>query len=69
MPYNLLQRLAAATLPCRLTDPLDLQHLEDLRDAGYVKMVWVAQSGGPRVADVTHINPIGLIVLKTFGPF
>lgn len=67
MPYLLLQKLSTFYMPVQMFDPVDVQNVENLRDAGYIKAeAQTLHAGSTRVV-VLGLSVIGRTALQIFG--
>ncbi|VTU25600.1 hypothetical protein H4CHR_01627 [Variovorax sp. PBS-H4] len=66
MAYELLRKIAGASLPITLSSEADIENLRVLRDAGYVKAELPPQ-GRPAPAVVTALTPLGRTAMRHFG--
>lgn len=66
MPYSLLRRLSEAQLPVAVTAEEDLERLQFLRDAGYIRVSFPAEAGNnqPPAATVTKVTALGRMALR-----
>jgi hypothetical protein len=66
MPYSLLRSLSEAQLPVAVTADEDLEKLQFLRDAGYIRVSFTAEaeSHQPPTATVTKVTALGRMALR-----
>ena len=67
MAYELLRRIAGASLPMTLDSPVDIEKLRILRDAGYVKADFEPRGMETPAAVVTALTPLGRTAMRYFG--
>ena len=72
MPMDLLEELADAQLPVRVSDPLAIDKLRILQAAGYllsdVPERWHSSDGERPAVAVLGITPLGQKALRYFAP-
>jgi hypothetical protein len=67
MAYELLRKIAGASLPMTLSSHADIERLRVLRDAGYVKAD-LPPEGAPSIsAVVIALTPLGRTAMRYFG--
>lgn len=66
MAYELLRKIASASLPMTLNSQADIENLRILRDAGYVKADLPPQ-GAPASAVVIALTSLGRTAMRHFG--
>jgi hypothetical protein len=67
MAYELLRKIAGASLPMTLDSEADIENLRVLRDAGYVKADFEPRGTEPPCAVVTALTPLGRTAMRYFG--
>ena len=67
MAYELLRKIAGASLPMTLDSQADIEKLRILRDAGYVKADFEPAGAEPSAAVVTALTPLGRTAMRYFG--
>ena len=68
MPMNILGRVEAGPLPMRFVERDDIDHLQDLRDAGYVRLRFDISGRICTGATVIAITSLGRLAMCHFGP-
>ena len=64
MAQGILRRVVVGKLPMQFFAAVDVDHLQDLRDAGYLKVTFEA---GRTSATVTEITLLGRAAIRYFG--
>jgi hypothetical protein len=67
MAYELLRKIAGASLPMTLDSRADIENLRILRDAGYVKADFEPPGTAPPAAVVIALTPLGRTAMRYFG--
>ena len=67
MAYELLRKVAGASLPMRLSAETDIEKVRILRDAGYVKADLPPEGAPAASAVVTALTPLGRTAMLHFG--
>lgn len=67
MAYELLRKIAGASLPMTLDSQADIENLRILRDAGYVKADLPPEGASSASAIVTALTPLGRTAMRYFG--
>ncbi|WP_076999314.1 hypothetical protein [Variovorax sp. KK3] len=67
MAYELLRKIAGASLPMTLDSQADIEDLRILRDAGYVKAEFEPQGAAQAGAVVIALTPLGRTAMRYFG--
>ena len=68
MTEDILKRVVEGHLPMRFLEPADIDHLQDLRDAGYLKVSFEPIAPSRRgCATVTGVTPLGRAAIRYFG--
>lgn len=67
MAYELLRKIAGASLPMTLNSQADIEKLRILRDAGYVKADFEPPGTHTPAAIVTALTPLGRTAMRYFG--
>ncbi|OUM02430.1 hypothetical protein [Variovorax sp. JS1663] len=67
MAYELLRKIAGASLPMTLDSQADIENLRILRDAGYVKVDFQPTGMDPPAAVVIALTPLGRTAMRYFG--
>lgn len=67
MAYELLRKIAGASLPMTLSSEADIENLRILRDAGYVKADLPPEGMQAASAIVTALTPLGRTAMRYFG--
>jgi len=67
MAYELLRKIAGASLPMTLSSEADIENLRILRDAGYVKADLPPEGVPSASAVVIALTPLGRTAMRYFG--
>ena len=68
MTQTILSRIHAGQLPMHFFKRTDMAHLQDLRDAGYLKVSFGPLAANhPTSATVTALTPLGGAAIRYFG--
>ncbi|NDZ16126.1 hypothetical protein [Variovorax sp. WS11] len=67
MAYELLRKIAGASLPMTLSSQADIERLRILRDAGYVKADLPPEGAPSASAVVIALTPLGRTAMRYFG--
>jgi predicted HAD superfamily phosphohydrolase len=64
---SILERVVGGRLPMQFSGRADIEHLQDLRDAGYLRVSFDGPEGSCTHAAVTAITPLGCTAIRYFG--
>jgi hypothetical protein len=68
MTQEMLKRLVDGQLPMQFFVPADIDRLQNLRDAGYLKVSFKPLEQNRRTsATVTEVTPLGRAAIRYFG--
>ena len=67
MAYELLRKIAGASLPMTLRAETDIENARILRDAGYVKADLPPEGASAASAVITALTPLGRTAMLHFG--
>ena len=67
MAYELLRKIAGASLPMTLSAQSDIERLRILRDVGYVKADLPPEGAPSATALVIALTPLGRTAMRYFG--
>ncbi|RYF35535.1 MAG: hypothetical protein EOO21_03940 [Comamonadaceae bacterium] len=67
MTTSILERVVHGQLPMHFSGRTDIGHLQDLRDAGYLRVSFDGPEESCTHAAVTAITPLGCTAIRCFG--
>lgn len=68
MAHALFKQILVTRLPMRFDSPSEIDRLKDLRDAGYIKVVFsLPQGAAPPSAMVHEVTNLGRAAARYFG--
>lgn len=67
MTTSILERVVCGCLPMQFFGRAEIGHLQDLRDAGYLRVSFDGPEDSCMRAAVTAVTPLGYTAIRCFG--